>query len=380
MRKLHYIEAFDHTELIYRWLPVWASLVELEVVCYVKPGYQAEFAAFGVPKNVLITGPSEDMTWSEYLKEQQFPAVDVVVLATLGNRPGWFASLVGHPRYFVVLHNLNYCLGRQAAFSLKKPGTSALRYFYELPRRGAKKRLLSGAAGYLVSDVHLAVNACLYAADKDVRVIPFAVRPEEPAIVTDPDRKEMPFLIIIPGTVSRERRDYEVVVDALRILQKQTGRRIDVHLAGKMADRTAHQMFARHFPVYNNHVGISEGREQVRVYSYDGWLRQAHHQQLLKSADLLLAPLVEEVIHGQYREQLGETKVTGAIADAVAHGKPLLVPVWYPDAAGDFTGYHDAHDLARKLLAYQADAAPTPVRAAYTLGVVGEKWSSLLAE
>jgi len=146
----------------------------------------------------------------------------------------------------------------------------------------------------------------------------------------------------IPGMIDGQRRDYSVVLDALKGLDQRHKDRLELRLLGR--------------PVGNGSEIIEQFQTLIERgwdISYDDeWIPVERFRRTLRETDILLAPLHERKRHGASLESYGKTKTTGALCDMIRYGLPLVLPSNYRPPSGLAAGiqqYGDSQDLATLL-------------------------------
>ncbi len=373
-RVIHYVEAFDHIELLERWAPLLADLPDTHLVCHVQPRYAGWLIQrLANHPNAEVRGPRAGESWDKYLKHLPFTTNARVLIATLGRRPHWFYSLSCRVPYYVVLHNLNYCFDR-STFRLPVRGVGDLvRDGIDLARKRGKRSLLSRAAGLLYPYERMVLEGRQqsYLASTAHYLMPFSGRLQ--AAQAPPP--EGPLQVVVPGTVINRARDYNLVAAALTVAVAAQAK-ITLHLAGKVSDMDIIAQLRRAVPDSN-----PQGPGGVRLEYYPEGLAEATFVELLSSADVLLGPIKSEVRVGRYRELLGITKASGTPFDAVFYGKPLLLPAWHPLEDPAVIPYSSGVELGRILVDFAVHRnLPTDCWSASTELALRERWIDVFSD
>ncbi len=319
------------------------------MTCHVKIEYvQLLRKRFSQVPHLTLRCPRYGQGWASYLKEINFTEDSRLVIATIGRRPHWFASAIGRVRYFVVLHNLNYCFDRgayrKAAHSLKELVQDGRDYL----RKPGKRRLFTQAEALLYPTEQLAQEGRqqFFLKGASHRVVPFAARRDCPKVSYSGSAVH-PLKVIVPGSVTYRARDYDALIEALAVAVP-SGAAIEIHLAGRIIDAAILQQLTNRLP----HTIQTKVPSAVQVFSYPNGLQEEQFITLLASADILLAPLQMEVPVGRYRELLGFTKASGTPFDAIYYGKPLLLPHYHPLRDPAVVHFSDGTQLGLLLVEY----------------------------
>ncbi len=354
---IHYVEAFDHVELIERWIPIISGIPGLKVVCHVKSMYVTRLSErFLAISTVSVCGPETNTSWKDYLQRISFTRDSVAVVATIGQRPHWFRSFIGRVRYYVVLHNLNYCFNRSEYRTSADGIVDHLRDVQNWLAKNGKRRFFTSADGLIYASTRLAREGMQEPFLRKVRhiVIPFAGSPDSgnsrPIV-----NKDQPLRVVIPGSINNRVRNYDVVVEALKIAEP-FGTKIEVHLAGRVTDWNILDNFKNHFPQAFSPLLATD----LIIWYYEKGLSEDAFNLLLQKSDIILSPLRPEITVGRYWELLGITKASGTPFDAVFFAKPLLLPSWHPLMDPAIIHFESGRELGQLLVQY-ADRTSLPV-------------------
>jgi hypothetical protein len=128
-------------------------------------------------------------------------------------------------------------------------------------------------------------------------------------------------IITIPGTISNEGRDYEMVIKALKKVIPILEMPIQVILAGR--------------PKGDNGQEIIEKVETLQTdffltLVFKNSIPQREYEAILAKTDFLVLPLKKQVKYGIYQEINGLSKITGSINDQIRYGLPALISSDYP--------------------------------------------------
>ncbi|NJB85724.1 hypothetical protein GGR26_001469 [Lewinella marina] len=375
---LHYIEAFDHTELIERWIPILATIEDLKIVVHVNPWYRDQLTTYcRTLTGVELRGPVGCLSWSDYLERLQFSSTCVAFIATLGKRTEWFYSLAGRVRYAVLLHNLNNCFDRKEYRHPPERIVDRLKDLRTLIRKRSHRRFLASAGALTYATAALASEgkkeSFLYAVPH--LVLPFAAYQAGCKILNRPAASSG-LRVIIPGTVTERTRDYQAVIDALVIVAESEAP-MHVHLAGRFRNPTLEQLFQTRLAHAFSHPATGP----LTIHKYPNGLNKTDFDRLLAESDLILAPLKTPVTVGRYQEQIGRTKALGTPFDAIFFKKPLLLPAWHPVQDPAVIPYSSANDLGHILINFAKGNRELPVNCweHYSHFQLREYWKAVLA-
>lgn len=123
------------------------------------------------------------------------------------------------------------------------------------------------------------------------------------------------FKLVIPGTVSREVRDYEMVVQALNKLKSLDHPRIKIVLLGNSENRYAQSIINQLRAIENEHLSFEY---------FQGFIEQELYDNTLEQADYLLLPLKKYTQFYVFRERTCLSKLSGSINDMIRFGKHTI--------------------------------------------------------
>lgn len=127
--------------------------------------------------------------------------------------------------------------------------------------------------------------------------------------------------LTIPGTLDNRKKDYALVLNALKSLAPDLSRPLVINLLGRPKDQFG-QAVCRDFRALAS--------AQITVNTWETTVPQADFDRVMAETDLILAPILLETSYAIYREQYGTTKISGAIFDMIRYGKPIVLPASYP--------------------------------------------------
>jgi hypothetical protein len=147
--------------------------------------------------------------------------------------------------------------------------------------------------------------------------------------------------VTIPGIISEKSRDYQVVVDAFKLIELSEP--ILLTLMGKPKGNYGKR-------ILSDLKTLEEGF--LRLKTYEDFVEQERFDQTLRESDFLILPIAEYMKVSIYKEWNGYTCVSGNINDMLRFGTPALLPAYYPLKKGYeslVSTYSNAQDLANQL-------------------------------
>ncbi|MEM6644099.1 MAG: glycosyltransferase [Bacteroidota bacterium] len=147
--------------------------------------------------------------------------------------------------------------------------------------------------------------------------------------------------VVIPGTVEKKRRDYKIVVEALRSMDAHDLGKIALCLLGKIDDWYGRE-------ILNELLGL----EGLEVRHFSDFVPQDAFEQAMRRADFLLLPLQSKARYQIYREYYGSSKISGGESAMIKYGKPAMIPSFYKvdDALTEHALFFDSANELRGLL------------------------------
>lgn len=147
--------------------------------------------------------------------------------------------------------------------------------------------------------------------------------------------------VTIPGIISEKSRNYQVVVDAFKLVE--ISEPIELILMGRPKGKYGRKILADLQAL----TGIS-----LKLKSYEHFVDQKEFDQTLKESDFLILPIAKYMKVSIYKEWNGYTCVSGNINDMLRFGTPSFLPAYYPlDKSFEplISTYINAQDLASQI-------------------------------
>lgn len=150
--------------------------------------------------------------------------------------------------------------------------------------------------------------------------------------------------IVVPGTVSVDRKNYEPIFNSLLKLNTMSSlQKVKVTFLGVLENKQA-QRDIRHFE--------SQLKRHTQIELFPSFVPQKNFDKIMKKAHFLILPIAEKKTAGSIYEQYGQSTISGSISDMVRFGKPALIPDFYPlpDSLEEMViRYHNGDDLFSSL-------------------------------
>ncbi len=310
------------------WIDVYTHLLEKNEISTLM-GLKAEYVHwhwFECPNlrcQVLPnTSPREiiDLFVKHVLVQED---LDYVILPNAEYHPNWYLPLVKNRdrkyKSVVMLHNLNGTL-----FSDK--------------RKEITQHITEGADVYSVIDSTLASYIRSKSIKKEVMLFP-QVYDDTTYDYVPSDR----LTLVVTGSVESERKDYQLLVNAMQKLDGYYGCIRLVFLGraiGSYAESICHQL----------DECVKNGLELV---TYRDYVSTDVFNEEIKKATFLVAPIISETIYKGVTEQYGKTKVSGTIGDLIRYARPGILSsqiIISPELRSSVISFSDSNELANKII------------------------------
>jgi len=150
--------------------------------------------------------------------------------------------------------------------------------------------------------------------------------------------------IVIPGSVSGDRKNYQPIFDALMGLNQLSSlQKIKVSFLGLLENKQSQKDILKF---------QSELQSHTKIELFPTFVPQKNFDKIMKKAHFLILPISDKKTAGSIYELYGHSTISGCIADMVKFGKPALIPSFYPlpeSLEEVVTRYHDKIDLTNSL-------------------------------
>lgn len=145
--------------------------------------------------------------------------------------------------------------------------------------------------------------------------------------------------ICILGAIDRRKRDYILVVNAIKDALPNLKNPIRLTLLGKPIGKYGRKVI-RQFKELEC--------DNFQLVSFEQFVSQEEFNHILEKTDMILAPMIEESSFRIYTEIYGKSKTSGSFLDLVRFGKMVSLPVFfYTDFS--LTGLIDKYESFQKL-------------------------------
>lgn len=258
------------------------------------------------------------------LQKEALNHCDLLIFITLVSDYRFFSSATFKAKTILVIHNGHSYFRPLQYLYVSKPwikGMYRLFRFYYMRKARRRNGLLnnfehysfasSTMSNYMLNNIILPEEA-----PKVISTLPFAYFENLPL----PPAKNF-LTIVIPGRVSNDCRDYQIVVEALSGVLSKTSARIRLILAGNAKGHYGQK-------IIKGFQNIAE--DNFELLSFQESIVQKEFDQYLMQADFFILPLKKYRPFGTVKEKHGYSNISGSINDMIRFGVPTLLPATYP--------------------------------------------------
>lgn len=274
---------------------------------------------------------------------------NLVVITSLPDKVSNFKPFIFSNRVWIVIHNNNTVFGDLWSNLYFRNGLDffkdTMKFFLSIfsSKRELYAQILNSCENIILPSEAIAFYNDSHQRQlrfKEPLIIPFA---HYDGIMNNFTNQEL-IKIVVPGTISKNVRDYKLLFDALESLLPHIKVKVELVLLGRLKEEGILVPFEK---------VIKEYKDIFLFNYYTDFIDQKHFDKTLAEADFLILPLKECVSHGGRKEYFGLTTESGSINDFVRFGKPAIIPEFYPIHEGLeplLRRYHDVESMAQCIL------------------------------
>ena len=148
---------------------------------------------------------------------------------------------------------------------------------------------------------------------KKIKTLPFAFPEFTPKIHLND-----PIQITVPGTISNQLRDYEILITCLPKVDQIIKIPVQINLLGRLKETKIRRSFKK-LTLKNIQIKLSEDYISHELF-----------EEQMRVTDFLLLPIREKMIYKAHYEYRGKSSVSGNINDLVRYALPAILPDFYP--------------------------------------------------
>jgi len=151
--------------------------------------------------------------------------------------------------------------------------------------------------------------------------------------------------IVIPGQVSMDRRDYNLIIDAFSNIKKSKAEKIECTLLGDASTKESIKI-----------VGLLQSANiDIKIRAFKGFIDQDEYVKIMLQSHIILNPIKLETWYRGMLEHYSLSKTSGAYGDVMRYGLVPFFPKYYKvpiRIEHYFERYTSAKSLAHKLSSY----------------------------
>lgn len=302
MKKIAYIELDTHAEIARNFLELMKDSKIFSVDYYFSEKISNQI--YNKLSNVHVTESSAILN---QLKDKNY---DLVVIGTVHRYFHVYEAISREFNTAMIVHNLNFLRSSKSQLFLNIFKNDFAYRLKLLLKEGLlfAPNLFKNAKNLLVLDESL-INE-----NKNLKLKFLPVFHHE----TQEKKASEILTLVIPGTVSQQRRDYLHVLKTLKTFKSST--KYQVVFLGKAAEKEL--SWLKEFDTIKpENISIRYFTEKVSSDIFNDWMQKA---------DVLWCPIQNETNFFSLKEFYGKTKMSGNVGDAIRYGKPAVFPQTYP--------------------------------------------------
>lgn len=351
-KKIALVELYAHSEVLYHFMQLYLSEHYPLAVFTNDFIYEDAYEQLKKSSQVEWFIRSEKESRSTFIAKNitALNGCDHVVFITLVSDFQFFAQLKLSVFSTLILHNAMTYLRPYRGIHLtlsKELGMDILRMLKFLIKREGywKQRMLSNFDEICFPSRAIQRYVEAQGWTKNYRVgevMPFAVHSK---VKDFKNLSPLPhFTFTIPGTISENSRDYEMVYRVFKSILNETSQAIRLVLLGQPKGRYGMKVIRLFESLARVTFQVTHFKCSVPQLKFDDWMVQT---------DVLLLPLRQHLKLGIYREKYGYTNVSGGVNDAIKFNIKTLLPDFYPIEEVQenlFQPFENEVDLKHKIL------------------------------
>ncbi len=309
MKKIAYIELDTHAEILLNFKDCLQDSTNFTVDFYVS---QKIASIIGNDNNIHIC------TEKNIVQLLQLEKYDLIILGTVHRYFSTFLEITEKFRTAVIIHNTNFSTISKG----KIINSLFIKDFIYRLKLLWKEGLYSASKVYQKSQYLLLLdekifektqNYLLTERKKEKRAFYLPVFINE---FSQPEKSDLT-IIVIPGTVSQKRRDYQHLFSFIKNSKSQ--QQFHFIFLGKASGTELQELkdLKNNLP---KNISIEFFKEKVSSTIFE---------ECMLKADVLWCPIQPKTEFLSQEEIYGETKMTGNLGDAIKYGKPAIFPTHY---------------------------------------------------
>lgn len=218
-----------------------------------------------------------------------------------------------HYKFIKQLKSLNILV----VFNLNgwiKPPLFKLRWFWN----SWYKRKIINRIKWIAIDEHFQGHALKLGCKNNILHIPSSLYKPEYVAARNPEQRPLKF--IVPGSIDKERRNYDVVLAAIHLVLKETNDFEVVFLGDPIAQ------YGKEIQLKAKHLNETYGKQIIKTYEKE--YNDAEFEREIVSGHILITTVLPEFKLDGITEIYGISKSTGSCFDILAYAIPGVFPAW----------------------------------------------------
>lgn len=297
MKKIAYIELDTHAELANNFFELTKDSAKISVDFYFSEKIYKLLDLHGA--NIFLTDYSELL---ETLAKEKY---DLTIIGTVHRHFIFYKAIVEKFNTAILVHNFNFAkASKWELFKsiVKKDFKYRLKLFL-------KEGLLEAPKVYQKSKYLLGIDE-LMSKKNNLKFLPIYFTQ-----FYSQNSKNETIKIVIPGTVSQSRRDYDSVLYKLKNF-KDIGINYEIIFLGKASGKELEKLKSI----------VDKLPQFIKIQYFECKISQKEFDHYMTKTDLLYCPVQSKTDFFSIAEIYGKTKISGNIGDAIKYVKPAIFP------------------------------------------------------
>lgn len=341
MKKIALVELQEHQEVLFGLMEL-LLLKEVELHIFAPQTMHQEWES-AHQEQVIWYDKKEQESIPQFIQRNKkaLDGLDLIIFTTLVSHFSFFAQQKFQARTLLLVHKGNSFFAPRANTQLRS-FKDGLRYLRRLWQREDfyRQQFLSQVTACTFTDagIQAYLQNTISSRYRILPALPFSY------FEASKIQEQMPLHIVVPGTVSDFTRDYALLFEAFQQADSSLNYTVQVTFLGQASGKRARVFFD---------LLCAQSFKNLQIQTYANLIPAQEYQHILQQSDFLILPLREQIRFGLIREYYGKTSISGGINDMLHHGKPTLLPAFYPlNPNLDLLTqrYHHTTDLAEVLI------------------------------
>lgn len=299
MKKIAYIELDTHAEIAANFLELMQDSKAVKVDFYLAKKVLSQL-------NLLDNENIYRSSSTEILHQLSIVDYDLLILGTVHRNFNIYLKIAETYKTAVICHNLNFC---------NIPKWTLFQNIFKKDFKYRLKLLLK--EGLLSAPIVFEKASHLFVLDEGLLQNKFKFLPLFYSKLLQVKHKKSEKIIVIPGNVSQERRDYSKILKIISELK--TNSKLQFVFLGK----------AKGIELNLIKVFQSKLPENISLKYFTEKVSQEEFDENMIASNVLWCPIQKNTEFLSQTEIYGKTKMSGNIGDAIKYGKAAIFPKHY---------------------------------------------------